>query len=279
MSCPEAILLAIGNELLNGEIQDRNLYTLARRLTRLGFQVTEAGLTRDDPARIEALVRRYLKIQPNLLIISGGLGPTEDDLTLHALAQVLERPLQETDAARALVEQHYDRLLDAGYVQERGPEGARQKMARLPQGARPLPNPLGTAPGVEIEHNELWIYCLPGVPAELDAIFNEGIVPALSRRFALDSWAQAELTVRCQDEAEVAAPIREVADRHPETYIKSLARAFPEAGESALRILISTHAEDESTARAHIQASWQDLRQTLAEADIPILETKGCSNV
>jgi molybdenum cofactor synthesis domain-containing protein len=271
---PEVILLAVGNELLNGEIRDRNLYTLARRLTRLGFQVAEAGIIRDDPKRIARWLKRRLRYPPGLVIISGGLGPTEDDLTLQAVATALERPLQETTASRALVEQHYDRLLAAGHIKTRGPTEARHKLALLPRGARSLPNPLGTAPGVEIEHDATRIYCLPGVPAELKAIFNESIVPTLRRRFTLGTWVEAELVVRCQDEAQVAAPLREVADRHPETYIKSLARPFPEAGEGALRILISAHAEDETAARAHIRTALQDLRQTLSEANIAILETE-----
>ncbi len=271
---PEAVLLAVGNELLDGEIRDRNLYTLAHRLTRLGFQVTEAGILRDSPEHIVRWLKRCLRCQPDLLVVSGGLGPTEDDLTLQAVATALGRPLQATTASRALVEQHYDRLLAAGHMETRGPTEARHKLARLPRGARPLPNALGTAPGVEIEHAATLIYCLPGVPAELKALFTESIVPALRRYFTLGEWVEAELIVHCQDEAQVAAPLREVADRHPKTYLKSLARAFPEAGEGALRILISAHAEDAVTARTRIQTALQDLRQTLSEAHIPIREKK-----
>ncbi|HRT32344.1 MAG TPA: molybdopterin-binding protein, partial [Anaerolineae bacterium] len=112
-------LLAIGNELLNGEVQDCNLHTLARRLTQQGFRVEQAAMVRDDPPAIAASLRALLATRPDVLLVSGGLGPTADDCTLSAVAAALGRPLLETPAARQAVESAYDRLLAAGYVPQR----------------------------------------------------------------------------------------------------------------------------------------------------------------
>ena len=267
---PTATLLAIGNELLNGEVQDANLFTLAHKLTHLGFSVEQTAMVRDDPPRIAVALLHLLESHPDVLIVCGGLGPTDDDLTLAALAHPLELPLVENAEARRLVEQHYERLLAQGYVPRRGPEKARRKMSTLPQGAMPLHNPVGTAPGVQLEIGETLLFCLPGVPAELEAIFAKSIVPELNRRFGAGSWVEGHLLAGCQDEAEVAALLHEVTPRHPDVYIKSLARPFPAAGDATLRILAASHAAEASVARRRVASALADLRKVLQRAGIHV---------
>lgn len=267
-----AALLIIGSELLNGEIRDTNLFTLARALTRLGFTVQQAAMVRDDSFAIAASLVTLLETAPQVLLISGGLGPTEDDGTLQAVALALHRPLEESPAARALVEAHYDRLLAAGYVPQRGPESARRKMAQLPAGALPLPNPIGVAPGVTLEAGETLIVCLPGVPAELEAIFETAVVPLLMDRFQPLCWVERALVAHCEDEAQVAALLQTLAARFPEVYLKSLARPFPDAGSAALRIIAAMHAPNQTIAAQSLDAVLAALQQALAEAGIPILD-------
>ena len=276
---PKVALLAIGNELLNGDVQDTNLHTLNRRLTQLGFQVECAALVRDTPGQIAAALH-WLLAPPqtveafswdiDLLVISGGLGPTQDDLTLAALAQALELPLAVDLGARRLVETQYTQLLAAGALLETGPEAARRKMATLPLGAVPLPNPIGTAPGVRLEYNGVLIYCLPGVPAELLAIFTTAVEPELKRNFALGGWFEMELVVICDDEARVALPLREVTARHPDVYLKSLARSFPAAHQEGLRIIAAAQSPETAMAQEYVSAALADLRQVLARAGIKI---------
>lgn len=262
---PTASLLAIGNELLNGEIRDTNLFTLSRGLTRAGFTVAYAGLVRDDPTRITALLHFLLAAAPDVLICSGGLGPTADDLTLAALADALERPLRFQPQARELVEAQYAQLLARGYLSAPGPEEARRKMATLPTGAQPLPNPSGTAPGVRLTHGATLLYALPGVPAELAAIFAESILPELHARFALGVWAERALLIHCDDEATAAPLLRAVAHRHPEVYLKSLAQPFPAAAKEGLRVIATTCAADAQTAQQAVAQTLTELQQ-LAEA-------------
>lgn len=267
---PKASLLAIGNELLNGVVRDTNLFTLSQRLTQMGFSVEYAAMTRDLPDKIEALLLFILAHKPDVVLCSGGLGPTEDDLTLAALAQALHLPLTLNEAAVELVEAHYDHLLEQKYLTHRGPEFARRKMATLPEGASPLPNPVGTAPGVKLDYQGTLIYVLPGVPAELEAIFTATIAPELLRLFQPATWVERALLVHCDDEAEVATPLREVAHRHPHVYLKSLAKPFPAAGVEGLRVIAAAQATTEAAAHSAVVAALIDLRHTLEAAGLRV---------
>jgi len=269
---PTASLLAIGNELLNGAVRDTNLFSLSQHLTRMGFSVEYAAMVRDIPQKIADVVLFLLAQQPDVLLCSGGLGPTEDDLTLSALADALYMPLALNSAAADLVESHYDRLLAQNYLTQRGPAFAREKMATLPFGAQPLPNPVGTAPGVQMEHQGTVIYVLPGVPAELEAIFAASVAPELLRRFTPGIWAEYTMLVHCDDEADLAIPLRDVAQRHPEVYLKSLAKPFPAASAEGLQVIAVALAATESEAHAAAQETLNDLRRTAEAAGLPVGE-------
>ncbi len=267
---PTSSLLAIGNELLNGDIRDLNLHTLSQKLTQLGFTVTQAVICRDDPLQIADALRYLLERHPDVLICSGGLGPTQDDLTLEALAQALGRTLSATAAARAMVEAHYDQLIARGHLLHRGPEIARQKMATLPEGATPLANPIGTAPGVRLMVGATAIYVLPGVPAELQAIFDQSIAPELREHYELGVWFEDGLRVHCDDEAEVALPLQLVRARHPHVYLKSLAQPFPAASREGLRIIGAARAPELSQARVAVATALADLRRAVEAVGLPV---------
>jgi len=234
---PRAKLLAIGYELLNGEVRDRNLYTLITTLAQAGITIEAAALVGDDLQRIAAFILWFLADAPDLLVLCGGLGPTPDDATLAAVAQALQRPLRESSVARKMVEKHYQRLMASGYLQALSPEEPRRKMATLPEGAEPLPNPRGTAPAVRLRHNDTWIYCLPGVPEELEAILHESVLPEVRARFHGQPPARAELIIHVDDEASLAAALRATQAHFPDVYLKSMARAFPAAREEGIHII------------------------------------------
>ncbi len=263
---PNCNLLAIGNELLNGEIRDLNVYELCRRLTRLGFLVAHVAIARDTPESIARSLTFLLSPPPDVLVCCGGLGPTEDDLTLDALARSLGRPLVPSAQARSLVEAQYRNLLAQGYLVQQGPEAARVKMAQLPEGATALPNPIGTAPGVRLQVGGTLVYVLPGVPAELNAIFTESIVPELRNTFRLGVWAQRALRVHVDDEAEVAGPLRQVSREFPDVYLKSLAQPFPAAGREGLRVIASTYGNDDVAADRMVHDALEELRGILTTA-------------
>ena len=267
---PTAALLAIGNELLNGDIRDKNLFTLSQRLTRLGFRVQQAIIVRDEPDAIAEAFHALLAHQIDLLICSGGLGPTDDDLTLAALAQAMDRPLAFDPDAYQRITEHYERLIREKRLDQPSPEATRRKMATLPQGATPLSNPVGTAPGIAMQHHAALIYALPGVPEELEAIFAESLVPALQARFETATWAERAFFVHCDDEATLAEILHDVSEQHAEVYIKSLARPFFSTGSHRLKILVMTHGEDAAQAHARVDQACNDLHAALRCANFDI---------
>ena len=198
------------------------------------------------------------------------MGPTQDDRTLAAIADALDRPLTVNEEAGNMVEAHYERLLAQGHLAHRGPEAARVKMATLPTGSEPLYNPIGTAPGVRLSHDETRLYILPGVPEELETMFAEAVLPDLKAHFELNTWAEDALLVHCDDEAEVAQPLEGVAERHPDVYVKSLARPFPEATREGLKVIAATSSSSKSAAQQAVEEALTDLRRTLEDAGFTV---------
>ncbi len=172
---PHAEIVTIGTELLLGEIVDTNSAYLARHLRDLGLDVYRMTTVGDNPARIAQAVREALA-RAEVVITTGGLGPTVDDPTRQAIAEAVGRPLVFSEDAWRMVQERYRaRQCAVG-------ENARQQ-AYVPQGARLIPNPVGTAPGFIVETPQGVVITLPGVPREMEAMFTQGVVPYLRERF------------------------------------------------------------------------------------------------
>lgn len=154
-------LVLVGSELLDGRVEDRNAGPLARAVTRRGGTVTEARLVPDEPGPVQDAVREGLEGGRGV-VVSGGIGPTGDDRTREAVAEVLGRPLAESRAWRVELRERRGPL--------RGSEEGRRRQARIPEGARLLPNPGGTASAFAERLGAGWILVLPGVPWELSAM-------------------------------------------------------------------------------------------------------------
>lgn len=172
----KAEILTTGSELMLGEITDTNEVFLSRHLAELGLEVARRTSVGDDPELLRRAVTRALD-DHDLVVVSGGLGPTKDDLTVEAIAEVVGVPLVEHAEAR--------RWLEA-WAAARGRSLTEQalRQVRLPLGACPLPNRYGTAPGVW--WSGPWggaakvVVALPGVPRELVGLFTEEVAPRLA---------------------------------------------------------------------------------------------------
>jgi len=261
-------IIAIGNELLLGDTLDTNTQWLCRTFTGLGGQVERAVLVRDDRPAIVREIRGALERGTQLLVTSGGLGPTDDDLTLQAVADALERPLVLNERALALVRETYERLAAAGYVTDAQLTESRLKMARLPQGAEPLENPVGAAPGVLLRLDRTTLVSLPGVPAELKAIVTGPLRPILRELFGTGVFREREVIALCRDETVLAPILREVAQRHPEVYIKSRAREF--GPDIRFRITLWLSGDDPASADARLEEATRDLREALRRAHVEV---------
>jgi nicotinamide-nucleotide amidase len=176
-------IIAVGNELLLGDVLDTNTNWLCQRVTGVGGQVTRAVLIRDHIEAIVEEVRLALARRPNLIFTTGGLGPTGDDITLQGVAKATDRPLELHAEALIMVQAKYEELAEKGYLADSALTDARRKMAYLPRGAVALSNPVGAAPASVLDIGGTTVVSLPGVPDELKGIYDETLPPVLRRIF------------------------------------------------------------------------------------------------
>ena len=174
---PNAEIVAIGSELLLGQIVDTNSAWMAQRLSDLGVNLFFKTIVGDNPGRMKEVIGRALD-RADLVITSGGLGPTQDDLTREVIAEVCGRRLVR-DAG--LLEQIDHRFRRRNMIMT--PNNERQ--ADIPEGAIPVENPNGTAPSFIVEHEKGIVYALPGVPHEMKWLFENEVVPYARRKFDL----------------------------------------------------------------------------------------------
>ncbi len=261
-------ILAIGNELLLGDVQDTNSYWLCRRFAALGGRVRRVVLVRDEVEAIVAEVQGALARETDLLLIGGGLGPTDDDLTLQAVAAALGRLLEEHSEALAIVERRYRELAEQGYVADAALTPARRKMAYLPEKSTPIFNPVGTAPAVLLHEGKSTIICLPGVPAEMRGIVEGPLQPLLQEILGAGAYAEWAVITDCGDESTLAPLLRRVIAMHPGVYVKSLATHF--GSDVKLRVILSTAGQDTATVQAELQAALDDLQRELYEGSIGV---------
>lgn len=167
-------VLSIGDELLNGEISDTNTARIARALGALGYSVRESLTVADNEAEIaEAL--QELSGKREVVIVTGGLGPTGDDLTARAAARAFQRRVVLNEQALELIRDHFRRL-----GREMHPRN--EKQALLPQKATILPNARGTAPGFVLHNGGAELFFLPGVPVEMTAMLEQSVIPRLREK-------------------------------------------------------------------------------------------------
>ena len=221
-----AEIIAVGTELLLGHTVNTNAAWLSRLLAGLGIHCFHQTVVGDHPARIRAALQAA-RARADLVILTGGLGPTVDDVTAAAVAHVLHRPMVHHPAlARAMRDRFRRRHV-------RRPAGnARQ--AWLPHGARPLPNALGTAPGFVVADGDGWIAALPGVPAEMEAMALRSLVPWVrARRMGRGLVRSRTLKIAGQLESAVNVRVRRWLRMRPPVTVG----IYAQPGEVHLRIM------------------------------------------
>lgn len=259
-------ILVIGNELLRGEIQDTNTTWICRLINSRGGEVVRVTMLPDSEEEIAAAVRAAVHRRVDILFTSGGLGPTEDDLTLAAVAKGAGVGLALDATARDMVRQRYDDFHAQGVLAQGGLNPFREKMAWLPVGATPLYNPVGTAPGVLLRTGVTTIIALPGVPPELEGIITHSLAGFIDQVFGSSGSYSRTLTVRCNDESIMAPALRQVIAHHPLVYIKSLAQVLGEVPE--LDILFTTTNTQVALAQTQVIAAYAELQEHLSALGI-----------
>lgn len=199
MTNPTAAMLVIGDEILSGRTRDANMHHLAGQLTAIGIVLREVRIVSDDTAAIIAAVNA-LRAQYETVFTSGGIGPTHDDITADAIALAFGVSITIRADARGLLQAHYDRL---------GIEfnAARQRMARIPDGARLIDNPVSTAPGFSLQN----VHVMAGVPNVFQAML-ASVLPELTGGRPLISQS---LRVN-RGEGDIAEPFAALAAQYPD---------------------------------------------------------------
>jgi len=267
MSAPVTVeILVVGNELLRGEILDTNTHWLCRLINSRGGRVTRVTLLPDIEEEVAEAVRSAIARGVGVVFTSGGLGPTDDDLTLAAVAKGAGVALTLDATAREMVRQRYDDFHAQGVLAEGGLNPFREKMAWLPTGAEPLHNPVGTAPGVLLRAGRSVIISLPGVPPELEGIVTHSLADFMDQTFGAGGAFARSLTVRCNDESIMVPALSRVVGRYPQVYIKSLARALGEVPE--LDILFTVVGGDAAMRQTQVDGAVAELQQGLTALGI-----------
>ncbi len=182
---PVAEIVTIGTELLLGEILDTNTRFLARELRNLGVDLYRTTTVGDNEERIAGVLKEALG-RSQIVLTTGGLGPTVDDPTRQAVARALGVELEFHPELWQQIQERFQRY-------GRQPSENNRRQAFIPQGAIPIPNPVGTAPAFIGETSEACIISLPGVPREMEYLFQHAVVPYLKERFHLHGVIQVRV--------------------------------------------------------------------------------------
>ncbi|MEO9865845.1 MAG: molybdopterin-binding protein [Yoonia sp.] len=206
MPNPTAAMLVIGDEILSGRTRDANMHYLAGQLTEAGIDLKEVRVVSDDAPAIVAAVKA-LSAAYDTVFTSGGIGPTHDDITADCIAAAFDDHIDVRDDARALLQAHYVRS---------GQElnNARLRMARIPDSATLIDNPVSTAPGFTVQN----VHVMAGVPSVFQAMVASvlptltGGAPLLSRTLRVD-----------RGEGDIAGPLGQFA----QTYVDLSVGSYP----------------------------------------------------
>lgn len=254
-------ILCVGNELLIGKTVNTNAQWLAKRIATLGLKVRRITVIGDDVGEIATALRESMERKPSFIITTGGLGPTFDDKTLEGVAASLNCELEQNDEALGMIKEKYTRYVAEGRIERFELTPHRVKMAELPKGAKPIYNPVGTAPGVLAERDGTRLIMLPGVPEEMKAIF-DGSIATLIREVAGNlTFYEVSIEVRGVAESELAPLIDQVMHDNPYVYIKS----HPKAAEKTphLELHFSTTSDEAKLARQRVSKALIQMSETI----------------
>ena len=230
----DGAILAVGNELVEGRVQNTTSFWAARRLLAQGYEVKEILTVPDEPSLIASRLKDFLA-RYRFVILSGGLGPTTDDVTSEAVAKALGRPLVTNEELAARIRAFEE-------AQNLEPNPLRLRMARLPAGAKPLTNEKAMA-GYYLKLEKQIIFCLPGVPREFKHLLKTRVLPLLEENLPVSQVVRFRLyKLFGLREADVNLKLKELEEKFPEVTLGY----YPVLPEIHVSVLVK--AEDEKRA-------------------------------
>jgi molybdenum cofactor synthesis domain-containing protein len=244
-------ILCVGNELLIGKTLNTNAQWMAKRATTFGIIVKRITVVADDIGEIANAVNEALQRKTRFIVTTGGLGPTFDDKTLQGIAKALNCKLKVNKKALAMVTEKYEALVKAGRMEKVELTPYRVKMAKLPESTEPLPNPVGTAPGVIKTVKGTILIALPGVPSEMEAIFERSIAPLLRKEAGKIAFFEKSIYADNIMESSLAPLIDKTMRENPCVYIKSHPKG--EEKKPHIELHFSTTAKDSINAKKRLE--------------------------
>ncbi|MBX3197337.1 MAG: competence/damage-inducible protein A [Labilithrix sp.] len=245
-----AAVLSIGTELTRGELVNTNASWISAGLTDLGFEVIEHCAVDDDKGRIVAALERLAR-GAKVVVCTGGLGPTTDDLTTEAVAAAVGVPIERDAASLDHIRRRFEKL-------GRTMSESNAKQADFPAGATILPNPIGTAPGFAVEVHGARAFFMPGVPREMKRMFDEHVVPRI-RELAPNDSHQLRFRTFGLPESVVGEKLAGVEAGFPGVTIGYRAH-FPE-----IEVKVLARAADRSAAEVLAEGAAAEVQARLGE--------------
>ena len=243
-------VFSIGTELTRGELVNTNATWISAALVDLGFEVVEQCTVDDDAPRIVAALGR-LSRSAKVIVTTGGLGPTTDDLTTAAVAQAIGAKLERDDESLDNIRRRFEKL-------GRTMSESNAKQADFPTGAHVLPNPIGTAPGFEVNISGARAFFLPGIPSEMKKMFEEQVVPRIRELSPNDSH-QIRMRTFGLPESVVGEKLAGIEAANPGVTIGYRAH-FPE-----IEVKVLARAKDRAAAQELAEKAATEVRARLGD--------------
>jgi nicotinamide-nucleotide amidase len=271
----EMEIICVGNELLIGKTLNTNAQWLSKRATAIGIAVKRITVVADDVDEIASVVREALQRKPQFIITTGGLGPTFDDKTLEGIAEALNCKLEINEKALQMVKEKYETYAREKRTEKVELTQSRIKMATIPQKAEPVPNPVGTAPGVRADLDGTILIALPGVPSEMKVIFEETIAPLLKQASGDITFYEKSMYADNIMESTLAPLIDKVMHDNPSVYVKSHPRG--EESEPHMEIHFSIKAKDTEKPEEKLQKAITQLSSLIEKSNGKVFSDKQTS--
>lgn len=247
----QAEIIAIGSELLLGQLVDTNSSYIAKRLAENGIELVQTTIVGDDLQRMKEVIKEATD-RSHVVITTGGIGPTEDDLTRQAVAEVFDHPLTFQpylmEQIEALFKKRGFRMAESN-----------RKQAYIPEGSIPVENPKGTAPGFIVEYAKGSIISIPGVPLEMEYLMENTVIPYLRRRFDIKHQViQYKVLRACGlGESAIGLQIKDLMERDRNPSVGTLASI------GDIRIRITAKANNPEEASSLIENVEKEIRNRM----------------
>jgi len=242
-------VLCIGDELLSGITLNTNAHWLCSEISKAGGVVRRVTIVRDDISEISSAITESLTRDLDILITTGGLGATYDDVTLESVAAALNKKVVlDSGAVKMLRKSYAVRNLHYELTE------SRLKMATIPEGSTPIQNTVGSAPAITERVGGTVLFCLPGVPSEMKEIFGEHILPRVKNGVGKFVAEEIDYNVRGISEALIAPVLTEIINSYPKNtiYLKTHPRGYYRKNTPQLRIHLISRGDDKKEAKKRL---------------------------